>query len=424
MLWYQSFLLPAVAVQLCAAGCIPVLPMWAIISADERQLKNFYFDGSTNIIQENDNFVNALNQSTAFKILVLERIISHAASYSACRDIENGEVFFQLGSKNAAQELILSTSAAVEMLPDSLFPVRVWSTTSYPPFRIVLDGANEVMSDEVMKPDVKWIYNQVKMIVTAISETKNRSGVIIDVGANLGIVALYCAALGEDIIAFEATTKNALSLKASCVLNGWCPSGSGSSRKNVFSNNSRFAIFENAVSDIDGADVRMRVDWYVADNVTNGGANSMFAVENESDMRNIFETATSITLDTALSSLSLLPDIGASPADFKPRNHISMLKMDCEGCEPLALLGAPRLFQYNAPLSMMVEINPERLRAAGVNVFDFLVKLENFGYDIIHVADNEHLSPISPGKIDQILLIEEIFDVLAFIRSVPWKFKK
>ena len=407
---------------LAHGSCIPQFPLWIRDNFGNEVTKDFFFDGSTDIIQEVDKLVAEQHLDREFRTKILEAIIKHVAAFSFSRDVERGAIFMQMQDKSTTQRMAVAVANAVHLLPSETFPSRVWSTVSSPPFQIVLDGRNEYMTHMIMGDTGYWIYDQVKMLVNAARDTKkSSSGVVVDVGANLGIVSLYAAALGERVAAFEATPQTAHRLKASCVINGWCSPEQDSTAVNSFSRNNRFAIFENALSHSDGEDITMRVNWHNMKNVTNAGANSMFKVDGESDSNCVFETVKSITLDTALTSLGLLPEIGSgNEKGFQPKSFISVLKMDCEGCEPGALLGASRLFRYNSPLSMMVEINDERLKAAGIAPFDFVLKIENLGYNIVSTVTNSLMSPVSEQAI-----LKELeggdFDILALLKSSGWR---
>jgi hypothetical protein len=60
---------------------------------------------------------------------------------------------------------------------------------------------------------------------------------------------------------------------------------------------------------------------------------------------------TTTTLDDWMRSEGLLSESG---------QRISVLKLDCEGCEPAALMGAQELFRKNPPLAIITEGNFER----------------------------------------------------------------
>lgn len=382
-------------IPLHLASCIPPLVLVLDTLDGGRKSHNILFDESVTILDQVQDLVVEHNLSVTSEVKVLKAMLKHAAAFSAVRAIENGEVFLQLEGKPMAVEKINSIDKALDMLSSDAFPIRVWSTVSSPPFQIVLSGEAEFMSKQISGPESIWMYNQVKLLLSSARSKYAQTGVVIDVGANLGMVALFAAAMGEDVLAFEATSKTAKRLKASCIINGWCRHNQNVSYTNSFSNNSRFAIFENAVSNINGEDIVMRVDWHSVDNITNGGANSMFTVEEESNTAYQLETVKSITIDTALTSLGLLPEGGTDPAIFKPTKLISLLKLDCEGCEPLALLGSERLFKYNPPHAMMVEVNGARLYAGGVEPLSFMDQLEQLGYELHNQADGSKLSPIA-----------------------------
>ena len=77
-----------------------------------------------------------------------------------------------------------------------------------------------------------------------------------------------------------------------------------------------------------------------------------------------------VTIDDVLLDLGLLPpvqpvdsEIGQNAPQYPP---ISVLKLDCEGCEPGALLGAERMFRYNPPQYIITEVRSGRLTWPGL----------------------------------------------------------
>jgi FkbM family methyltransferase len=395
---FQHAMLLLFGCTLCQASCIPPFSLSAVDHKGIEQSHTFLFDGTTNSVAELDLFFSEHDLDVSHKVAAYEAIVRHF-TVSASREIivDSGEVFMQFEDKAASLTRLHLVSDAMAGLPEVIFPTRVWTTSSSPAYQVVLHGHDEYMTHQIMRNSAKWLFAQIDKMLGGIRRSRNQQpGVVVDIGANLGMVALYAAAKGERVVAFEATSTTSQKLRASCIINGWCPADG------ELNSNDRFAIFENAVSDIDGKDVTMRLNWLKTDNTNNEGSNSMFGVasENESDSTCSFETKKTITLDTALASMGLLPvDDSGDAAQFQPKNYISILKMDCEGCEPLALLGASRLFRYNPPLSILAEVNVERLGAAGSSPFAFLSQLDKLGYDIYHQSDGTKMSPITEESV-------------------------
>eukprot|EP00392_Amoebophrya_sp_AT5.2_P019801 g20796.t1 len=194
-----------------------------------------------------------------------------------------------------------------------------------------------------------------------------------------------------------------------------------------FRRNERFAVFENAVSSSEGEEVTMRLGWHRVNNVLNEGANTMYDVHTsgmDGDAADIgghlnCERKKTVTLDSALATLGLVPAsndeaIALSDKKFAPRHYISVLKMDCEGCEPAALLGAPLLFKHNAPKAIMIEVNADRYAAAGSSPYDVLKGLELRGYAVIDSTTSSLLSPL-----DESVVLEDV-DYLCLLSSFGW----
>lgn len=74
--------------------------------------------------------------------------------------------------------------------------------------------------------------------------------------------------------------------------------------------------------------------------------------------------------------------------------EIGFIKMDIEGAEPLALAGMSRLFERSTDLSMIVELHPSTLQAAGVPVELFVEQLRRQGFAISVIAPDGTLTPI------------------------------
>lgn len=391
-------------------------------SGDIVLTKEFHFDGTGSIIDAVDEAQQLLGKTGSdMRIQILEQLLRYASSGASARDITHGEMFVRVDDASRAQEKLRVSAAALGLLSADALPARIWSTASSPAFQIVLDGGDEYMTAQIMTAGGYYLYDQIKIVTEAARNKLSRPGVFVDVGANMGMLALFAAACGEAVVAFEATAATAQRLKASCMINGWCPLEGNPAKSNSFVNNSRFSIFENAVSAIDAKQVTMRVNWLRSDNLVNGGGNYVMTEADNSVSAGAIETQVTITLDTALSSLGLVPEIDSVAADFKPTQYISMLKLDCEGCEPSALLGATRLFEHNPPLSMLIEINTERLHAVGSSPILLLQQIEQLGYDIIESATGRMMSPVSEQVIMDILIGEhDAFDVFATLRSFGW----
>ena len=393
------------AISTIYGSCIPPFDV-SVRIGEVIQSQRFVFDGLSNIKLQVDKFILSNDLSSDNKIVIYEAMMAHVSQYSGNRDIIDGPVFMLIDDKPSWLRNIDLIKDAVSILPDDSFPNRVWSSATRPPFKVMLGQHEEFMTQQVMGAHPTRFFTQLDSLINETRAYSSKEyGVVVDVGANLGMVSLFAAARGEHVVALEATTTTAQLLKSSCVLNGWCPAVAPNEIvPNNMNNNTRFAIFEDAVSDRDGLDITMRQDWQHSgkDKVRNAGANSMFAVEGEGSSTSTckFEVKKSITLDSALKGLGLVPGSGnVELQQFKPANYISILKMDCEGCEPLAISGAPLLFKYNPPLSMLLEVFESRLVAAGSSPLKFLLHIEALGYNIFHQNTGQAISPVTERSV-------------------------
>lgn len=80
---------------------------------------------------------------------------------------------------------------------------------------------------------------------------------------------------------------------------------------------------------------------------------------------------------------------------------IDVLKMDIEGGELHALEGMPRTIAASPKLVMFVECNPRKLSAAGATVSMLLKRLDDFGFEVTEIRENERaLRPVGRDLID------------------------
>jgi len=61
---------------------------------------------------------------------------------------------------------------------------------------------------------------------------------------------------------------------------------------------------------------------------------------------------------------------------------VNFIKIDIEGAEPLALAGMTRTIERSDDLTMLIELNPEALRAGGSSSSALLRQLSDFGFDV------------------------------------------
>ena len=371
-------------------------------------------------------------------IQLLKYAISHAMSHS-CPHVDS-DMYLVLNDRADSVNLHSSISSLVDLglLANMMYPLRIWTTNTQPVYRVMLYGHDEFMSREVMSKDDSILYDQIRISNRFYSDISNKfpSGswppgpsVLVDVGANLGMVSLYAASLGNEVVSIEANDELSNMLFSSCKLNQWTCERLDIEQFNqtflgdIHPSQSQMHIVTAAATNASGLSVQLMAG-EKAEGVMNSGGTSMYgkssSSETETFTRNKKEDASfdfsrenvpTVSLDDLLFRLDLLPAESAVNTDFLPRQKISLLKLDCEGCEPLALLGATRMFEYNAPLSILTEISHESLEAAGWTPLAYLQLIESKGYDIY---DMQHKIKVSPIKADTIEAKIREFDNGAF----------
>lgn len=66
-------------------------------------------------------------------------------------------------------------------------------------------------------------------------------------------------------------------------------------------------------------------------------------------------------------------------------NSVNMVKIDVEGAEMLVLEGAEKVFERSKNLRLIIELNPQALRAAKVHPYDLIEKIKRLGAKKIYV---------------------------------------
>jgi hypothetical protein len=233
---------------------------------------------------------------------------------------------------------------------------------------------------------------------------------VIDVGANLGSYTLPALAAGANVVSLEPYPPNAgrleLSLRLSGARNGFLMDGidrtvsgnisslgaRGSSSSGGGGNGPFYYMFNNAVSDVSGQRVGLLSNFMKTESIINAGSQTILPLDEAEEGgfeagHQVLQVAT-VTLDEVAERVGLLTrdrETGRLPL-------LSMLKLDCEGCEPLALRGASRLFAENPPLVVLTEVFPARLAVSGVGYREYLHSIEQMGYNLF-TLEVEYISP-------------------------------
>ena len=184
----------------------------------------------------------------------------------------------------------------------------------------------------------------------------NNLDTFICVGANRGWYPLVVGARNKNlrVIAFECNSLiyNELS-------------------ENIFENSNRSELYRFAIGEhITTSNLFMPKDG-------NEGMSTLFPVGKQRSDASIIERVNVTTLDVCLTD---------SFASFGRM----LILMDIEGSEMTALKGALELLRDCSP-SLILEINPELLDAAGSSVSELLLFLREYNYEVYWIDEREHL---------------------------------
>ena len=173
--------------------------------------------------------------------------------------------------------------------------------------------------------------------------------VVWDVGANVGYYAVLAARkVGPTgkVVAFEPDRENALLLKENARMNGCA----------------NIALEEKAVSDRDGA------IGFTSERYSKGESAVTLDMGNPHAL-----TVPSTMLDTFM----------ANDGQRCP----TLVKMDIEGAEVLALQGARRIFSSCKSIRLFIEYNPSSIERLGYQAEMLLTLLRELGLEITNIVD-------------------------------------
>ncbi len=210
---------------------------------------------------------------------------------------------------------------------DNIFVKNHYTLFHWIPPRPVLIRHNEIILSINPKNEFSYFDQNYEMReITYALKLGLKDGVIVDAGANIGIYAITLARRYPDakVIAIEASPTVFEKLKVNCKLNGV----------------SNVILLNSAVSDQDKQTI------HIYTNITTLGSSTIFAdykeqFEKRSGCEYTPEQVQTITLDTLVSEMRL--------------DRISLLKIDIEGAELLAMQGAMQSLKSKTIKNLIVE---------------------------------------------------------------------
>ena len=117
----------------------------------------------------------------------------------------------------------------------------------------------------------------------------------------------------------------------------------------------------------------------------NEGMSTLYPLDEAVDYATHIETVVVTTLDESIGNK--LRSLGKT-----------LVLMDIEGSEMLALKGAENLLRYLSP-TVILEINPSMLSAAGSSAASLFDYMESFGYQIFWIDEKENLTKVTDKNV-------------------------
>lgn len=265
---------------------------------------------------------------------------------------------------------------------------KIWLRSDRP----VLIGGHRLYLDQDNPPSVAFtaaFFNgEYEPETTRLFETLLRPGMtVLDVGAHVGYYSMLAARLvgpAGHVCAFEPDPRNCGLLRRNIELNGY----------------GNIEVVPSAVADREGVILLFRSSL--------GSDQNSISSTSQGTLREEAVPVPAMTLDEFARST------GSPKIDF--------IKMDVEGCEPLALIGMRQLIAATENLTFVVEFNTERLQACGFVPRDFLRDLQHLGFDIQCVGEHCHLTTLDPsayGSFTAGLQGKQPVNLLCIKRLVP-----
>ncbi|KAI8802793.1 S-adenosyl-L-methionine-dependent methyltransferase [Cladochytrium replicatum] len=250
---------------------------------------------------------------------------------------------------------------------DNLFQAKVLETN----FQMYLHPSPELVSDAIRK-DGYWRdcvqYHLASIQRLLLDDT--RPNVVVDVGGNIGSCSLMFGAMGARVVAFEPAQKNFRLFAASIRAN---------IEAGILNENGNKSISLNPVAVADTDDVKT-----IYSQKGNNG-NSIIAKTENQNGREVSEldSKTDFVRDSIITVR--LSDI--------IKERVGLMKMDCQGYEPLVLRGMKDLVENYGVDQINFEFEPSMALVAGTNITEVLWTLDAWGYSLVKVNDNTVLLP-------------------------------
>jgi len=216
-----------------------------------------------------------------------------------------------------------------------------------PSFKMRVVASDMYISRTALCERTTWEFD---LVQKAFEKLGASNGGLLDIGANLGSWTLPFAASGRPVVAVEVSPGLQDTLKDSLKLN----SMNGVSVHNV-------AVVSQKES---GKKICMGATDEEILSSANSGGNQVNLGSRDFCKQEVSST----TLDELFET-------------DQSMNNIVMVKLDCEGCEAQALMGAKKFLSEAAPCMIAMEVTEGYLCQAGTSVSELRTLLESVHYD-------------------------------------------
>ena len=306
--------------------------------------------------------------------LRLDRLLGGSNAAYTWRGKLNGMLPATLGGKDdsRAYAAAMATCSATLPVPQ---PLLVMDTPTDPPISVAVHpaAADIYISKPILDGDVAHMHmlmdlqNLKTLLESAVpgsAEAGGQGSLVVDVGANIGVVSLYFARLGYQLVSFEPVPHNFQRLAFSACL-----------ARELY--DSSLTLFNAIVGNSPGQMFPM------ASHVKNMGHSKV--VPGGTGLQQGMSQTSTLVNSTSL-------DVALGPMCADGRRPL-LMKVDVEGFEGFVLDGARHVLQDCPPLFIFIELNKALIDGhedkAPMRMVDILNLLHQSGYDLLSVALRE-----------------------------------
>ena len=264
--------------------------------------------------------------------------------------VEPVSVSYTLPTFSLSRELSEAWEGELSSMPcpNGELPV---SSASQPAYKLCLHPVGDLISDQFRRRRTWLDCEELPHYAKIIARVRGIQSInVLDIGGNIGTCTMLLASKGHRITVFEPSKRNNRLLEASVALNSYSPN----------------------VTLVPGAAGSRARNATLGSDVWAGGANYGNSI--------LDVNRSELLSDGAKWSLE---NVTVTRIDTHVKEHIHMMKMDCQGHELEALLGAPSLLKVHGVDVIKTEFDPELLRTTGHDPAELLHYLSNRGFRLM-----------------------------------------